>query len=67
MYNKEKETQMNVFTVRFDDQMVDMIEYLKHRTMLNKTAIIRMSIANLYQREKSKDYANTIAKYDLPN
>lgn len=60
MYDKEKEPEMNVFTVRFDAQMADMIEFLKHRTMLNKTAIIRMSIADLYHREKSKDYS----KYD---
>ena len=55
MYDKEKEPEMNVFTVRFDDQMVEMVEYLKNRKMLNKTAIIRLSIADLYQREKSKD------------
>ena len=55
MYDKEKEPEMNVFTVRFDAQMADMIEFLKHRTMLNKTAIIRMSIADLYHRERAKD------------
>ncbi len=56
MYDDDKGQVKNVFTVRFDDQMVGMIEYLKGRTMLNKTAIIRLSIANFYQQEKSKDH-----------
>lgn len=43
---------MNKFTVRFDSQLVDMIDYLKDKKMLNKTALIRLAIAELYNKEK---------------
>lgn len=46
------EENMNKFTVRFDSQLVDMIDYLKDKKMLNKTALIRLAIAELYNKEK---------------
>lgn len=43
---------VNTFTVRFDSQLIDMINYLKAKKMLNKTALIRLAIAELYNQEK---------------
>lgn len=43
---------VNTFTVRFDHQLIDMINYLKAKKMLNKTALIRLAIAELYNQEK---------------
>ena len=43
---------INTFTVRFDSQLIGMIEYLKAKKMLNKTALIRLGIAELYNQEK---------------
>ena len=43
---------VNTFTVRFNSQLIDMINYLKAKKMLNKTALIRLAIAELYNQEK---------------
>ena len=49
--NSKKE-EINTFTVRMDKQMQDMVSYLQEKKLLNKTAIIRLAIAELYQAEK---------------
>ena len=49
--NSKKE-EINTFTVRMDKQMQDMVSYLREKKLLNKTAIIRLAIAELYQAEK---------------
>ena len=46
------ENTMNTFTVRFDSQLVSMIDYLKSKKCLTKTALIRLSIAEMYNRQK---------------
>ena len=46
---------VNTFTVRFDSQLIDMINYLKAKKMLNKTALIRLAIAALYNQEKYRE------------
>ena len=51
-----REEDMNTFTVRFDSQIVSMIDYLKEKKMVNKTALIRLAIAELYNREKCHEF-----------
>lgn len=46
------ENTMNTFTVRFDSQLVSMIDYLKSKKCLTKTALIRLAIAEMYNRQK---------------
>lgn len=50
--NNIKKEEVNTFTVRMDKQMQDMITYLQQKKLLNKTAIIRLAVAELYQAEK---------------
>ena len=50
-----KENNMNTFTVRFDNQLVSMIDYLKSKKCLTKTALIRLAIAEMYNRQKCYD------------
>ena len=50
--NNIKKDGVNTFTVRMDKQMQDMITYLQQKKLLNKTAIIRLAVAELYQAEK---------------
>lgn len=54
MYNENniKKEEITTFTVRMDKQMQDMISYLQEKKLLNKTAIIRLAVAELYQSEK---------------
>lgn len=42
------------FTIRTSDEMEDMITYIESKTLLNKTAIIRYALAELYKAEKIK-------------
>ena len=49
---------MNVFTVRLDPEAQSRIKYLQKVKMLSKTAIIRLGIAEMYQREKARDFNN---------
>lgn len=60
MYNDKEiiEDKMNVFTVRLDPEAQSRIKYLQKVKMLSKTAIIRLGIAEMYQREKAKDFNN---------
>ena len=53
MYNKIniKKHEINTFTVRMDKSMQHMVTYLQEKKLLNKTAIIRLAIAEMYQRE----------------
>ncbi|WP_346661743.1 hypothetical protein [uncultured Methanobrevibacter sp.] len=57
MYNEtdSKEKDVNTFTVRLDTTMQDMISYLQDKKMLNKTSIIRLAIAELYNAEQAKE------------
>ena len=50
------ENTMNTFTVRFDSKLVSMIDYLKSKKCLTKTALIRLAIAELYNREKCHEF-----------
>lgn len=43
------------FTIRTSDEMEDMITYIESKTLLNKTAIIRYALAELYKAEKIKE------------
>ena len=49
---------MNIFTVRLDPEAQARIEFLKKRTMLSKTALIRLGISQLYHSEKALDMDN---------
>lgn len=42
-------------TIRTSDEMEDMIKYIESKTLLNKTAIIRYALAELYKAEKMKE------------
>ena len=57
MYNENniKKEQYNTFTVRLDETMQDMVTYLQEKKLLNKTSIIRLAIAELYNAEKAKE------------
>ena len=46
-----KKDEKNTFTVRMDKNMQHMVAYLQEKKLLNKTAIIRLAIAEMYQRE----------------
>ena len=50
--NNIKKDEVNTFTVRMDKTMREMVEYLQAKKLLNKTAIIRLAVAELYQAEK---------------
>lgn len=49
--NHIKKNKINTFTVRMDKSMQHMVTYLQEKKLLNKTAIIRLAIAEMYQRE----------------
>ena len=49
--NHIKKDTINTFTVRIDKNMQHMVTYLQEKKLLNKTAIIRLAIAEMYQRE----------------
>lgn len=60
MYDEKdfKKDEICTFTVRMDKNMQDMVTYLQEKKLLNKTSIIRWSIAEAYQREKAKEIKN---------
>lgn len=60
MYTQKdfKKEDICTFTVRMDKNMQDMVEYLQQKKLLNKTSIIRWSIAEAYQREKANEIKN---------
>ena len=45
----------HAFSVRITKEMEEMIEYLQERKLLNKTAVIRSSVAEEYKREKNRE------------
>ena len=45
----------NTFSIRVTEEMQDMLSYLQTRKLLNKTAVIRTSVAEEYRREKLKE------------
>ena len=49
-----KKVEKNTFTVRMDKQMQDMVSHLQEKKLLNKTAIIRLAVAEMYEREIKK-------------
>ena len=53
--NNIKKEQYNTFTVRLDETMKEMVAYLQEKKLLNKTSIIRLAIAELYNAEKAKE------------
>lgn len=52
--NKSK-NEYNTFTIRMDSKMYTMINYLKEKKNINKTAIIKLAIAEMYNQEKAKE------------
>lgn len=42
------------FTLRADDDFQNMIDFLKKRTLLSKSSIIRFAVAELYKKEYNK-------------
>ena len=56
--NDIKKNEICTFTVRMDKTMQDMVTYLQEKKLLNKTSIIRWSIAEAYQREKANEIKN---------
>ena len=60
MYNENhsKKDNVNVFTIRMDESMQQMVSYLQEQKLLNKTSIIRWAIAEAYQREKANEFKN---------
>ena len=51
--NNTKKDERNTFTVRMDKNMQHMVAYLQEKKLLNKTAIIRLAVAEMYEREKN--------------
>lgn len=49
---KVKIKDYNVFTVRLTPEMMEMLEYLKDKKMINKTNIVRLAISEMYAKEK---------------
>jgi len=45
----------NTFSIRVTAEMGDMLIYLQEKKLLNKTAIIRLAVAELYRNEKLKE------------
>lgn len=60
MYNENnvKKNTVNIFTVRVDQNMQDMITYLQEKKLLNKTSTLRWCVAETYQREKANEIKN---------
>ena len=50
----------NTFSIRVTEEMQDMLSYLQERKLLNKTAVIRTSVAEEYRREKLREQGEYI-------
>ena len=50
----------NTFSIRVTEEMQDMLSYLQERKLLNKTAVIRTSVAEEYRREKLKEQGENL-------
>ena len=58
MYNENNlktEEDYNVFTIRMNAEMQEMVEYLKNKKMINKSSVIRLAVAELYDKQKRLD------------
>lgn len=44
-----------IISVRCNEDMRDVLDYLSDRLMLNTSSIVRLSLANLYESEKQKE------------
>lgn len=53
--NDIKKEELNTFTIRMDRNMQEMVAYLQEKKLLNKTSIIRLAVAELYNAEQSKE------------
>ena len=53
--NLQKEEDYNVFTIRFNPEMQHMVEYLSSKKMINKSSVIRLAVAELYDQQKRLD------------
>lgn len=53
--NLQKEEDYNVFTIRFNPEMQHMVEYLSSKKMINKSSVIRLAVAELYDKQKRLD------------
>lgn len=56
--NDIRKNEICTFTVRMDKSMQNRVTYLQEKKLLNKTSIIRRSIAEAYQREKQNEIKN---------
>ena len=63
--NTKLEEDYNVFTIRMNAEMQEMVEYLKNKKLINKSSVIRLAIAELYEKEKKKEVKNSGDYYDL--
>ena len=53
--NLKIEEDYNVFTIRFNPEMQHMVEYLSSKKMINKSSVIRLAVAELYDQQKRLD------------
>ena len=53
--NLKTEEDYNVFTIRFNPEMQQMVEYLSSKKMINKSSVIRLAVAELYDQQKRLD------------
>ncbi|WP_295594323.1 hypothetical protein [uncultured Methanobrevibacter sp.] len=53
--NLKTEEDYNVFTIRFNPEMQHMVEYLSSKKMINKSSVIRLAVAELYDQQKRLD------------
>lgn len=45
----------NTFTIRMDSKMIEMIDYLKGKKNINKTALIKLAVSEMYNQEVIKN------------
>ena len=53
--NNNTKKELNAFTIRADKKMTDMLEYLKGKKNINKTAIIKLAVSEMYNQEILKN------------
>lgn len=44
----------HAYTLRVDSEFQNMIDFLKKRTLLSKSSILRFAVAELYKKEYNK-------------
>ena len=45
----------NTFTIRMDSKMIEMVDYLKEKKNINKTALIKLAVSEMYNHERIKN------------